>query len=49
VVLEFRPEAHTVARVKAGSAWAVEASEDLLPRLAALPEVGAAEYLAREP
>ena len=45
VVLEFRPEAHTVARVKAGPGWSVAASDDLIPRLASLPRVAGAEYL----
>jgi DNA polymerase-3 subunit alpha len=49
LVLEFRPEPETVARVRAGPAWSVEASEDLLARLGALPQVEGAEYLARTP
>jgi DNA polymerase-3 subunit alpha len=49
LVIEFRPEPDTVARVKAGPTWSVAASDDLLGRLAALPDVEGAEYLAREP
>ncbi|MDJ0521611.1 MAG: DNA polymerase III subunit alpha [Planctomycetota bacterium] len=49
LVLEFRPEPETVARVKAGPSWGVEASEQLLANLDALPEVEGAEFLARSP
>ena len=49
LVLEFRPEPETVARVKAGPSWGVEASEELLANLDALPEVEGAEFLARSP
>jgi DNA polymerase-3 subunit alpha len=49
LVLEFHPEPETVARVKAGPAWGVEASEQLLANLDALPEVEAAEFLAKSP
>jgi DNA polymerase III alpha subunit len=49
LVIEFRPEPGTLARVKAGPAWCVAAGEDLLSRLGALPEVETVEYLARTP
>jgi DNA polymerase-3 subunit alpha len=49
LVLEFRPEPRTVARVRAGPAWGVQASDDLLDRLGALPEVATAQFLARTP
>ncbi len=49
VVLEFQPEPETVARVKAGPAWSVQPTEDLLERLAGVPEVAGAEFLARAP
>ncbi len=49
LVLEFPPEPGTVARVKAGPSWAVAPDDGLLARLADLPEVAGAEYLARVP
>ena len=49
VVLEFHPESDTVARVKAGPSWSVDAGVDLLERLRALPDVREAEFLCREP
>jgi len=49
LVVEFEPEPHTVARVKAGPAWSVEPSEELLARLDALPDVAHAEFLSRSP
>ena len=49
LVIEFRPEPGTLARVKAGPAWCVAAGDDLLDRLGALPDVEAVEYLARTP
>jgi DNA polymerase-3 subunit alpha len=49
LVLEFKPDRKTVARVKAGPSWQVEATEDLLERLSDMPEVRAAEFLARAP
>jgi DNA polymerase-3 subunit alpha len=49
VVLEFRPEPATVARVKAGPGWWVAPNDDLLPTLAGVPDIEAAEFLAREP
>jgi len=49
LVLEFNPDPDTVARVKAGPGWGVEASEDLLANLDAMPEVAGAEFLARAP
>ena len=49
VVLEFRTAPETVARVKAGPGWSVEAVEDLLDRVGTLPDVAAAEYLAHAP
>lgn len=49
LVIEFRLEPGTLARVKAGPAWCVAARDDLLDRLGALPDVEAVEYLARTP
>jgi len=49
LVIEFRPEPGRLARVKAGPAWSVAAQDGLLDRLGALPDVEAAEYLARAP
>jgi DNA polymerase-3 subunit alpha len=49
VVLEFEAEPDTIARVKAGPAWSVEPTEDLLDRLAGVPAVASAEFLARAP
>ena len=49
LVLEFEPEPQTLARVKAGPGWAVSPTDDLLAQLGALPEVTAAEFLAKHP
>ncbi|MDA1193996.1 MAG: DNA polymerase III subunit alpha, partial [Planctomycetota bacterium] len=49
LVLEFEPEPSTLARVKAGPAWRVAASDELLAALGAVPGVRAAEFLARTP
>ncbi|MDJ0976141.1 MAG: DNA polymerase III subunit alpha [Planctomycetota bacterium] len=49
LVLEFEAEPETLARVKAGAAWSVAPTEDLLDRLAAVPHVASAEFLARAP
>jgi DNA polymerase-3 subunit alpha len=49
LVLEFHPEPELLARVKAGPGWSVAPADDLLLRLASLPEVERAEFLARSP
>jgi DNA polymerase-3 subunit alpha len=49
VVLEFRPEPGTLARVRAGPSWCVAPTETLLADIQRLPGVAAAEYLARDP
>ncbi len=49
LVLEFLADDETLARVKAGPAWSVAADDALLERLAGVPDVDTAEYLARAP
>ena len=46
VLLEFEPEPDTVARVRAGPAWAVTPHDTLLEQLRAVPDVSKAEFLA---
>jgi DNA polymerase-3 subunit alpha len=49
LVLEFQVDEATLARVKAGPQWSVGAQDGLLERLAALPPVEAADWLATAP
>jgi hypothetical protein len=49
LVLEFRPDADTLARVKAGPLWTVAPTDALVERLGSLPEVTGWEFLARAP
>jgi DNA polymerase-3 subunit alpha len=49
VVLEIQPEPGAVARVRAGPQWCTAPHADLLPALSALPYVGGAEFLGRDP
>jgi DNA polymerase-3 subunit alpha len=49
LVIEVRPDPSSRAVVKAGPSWAVSPDPHLLPRLAALPGVAAAEWLVRDP
>ena len=49
LVLEFEPEPHTLARVKAGPSWGVAPSDELLEAIGQLPEVANVEFLAKTP
>ena len=49
VALEVRADAQSRVVVKAGPSWCVAPSRDLCERLARLPGVRAAEFLAQEP